>query len=134
MSEEQPRYGDLDSEGHTSALAVARYAEQGRAAVLLPALERAGIDLQGGGLSLPLTVRTRLDFLCRRPVQGEVTLGVAVPRLGNSSMEMRVAMFDQGRCFAVGNSVLVSVQRDNGRPAPVPERLRAYLEREMALT
>jgi acyl-CoA thioesterase FadM len=128
-----PRYGDLDSDSYTSALAVARYAEQGRAAVLLPALERAGIHLDRGEFSAPLTVRTRLDFLSRRPVQGDVKLSVAVPRLGNSSFDLRVAIFDDAGCMAVADSVLVIVGRETGRPTRVPDKLRTYLERELSL-
>jgi acyl-CoA thioester hydrolase len=56
--------------------------------------------------------------------------GMAVERLGRSSVRYRVAIFRDGadRAAAQGHFVHVYVERATGTPAAIPERTRSALE------
>jgi acyl-CoA thioester hydrolase len=58
-----------------------------------------------------------------------VEAGIAVERLGNSSVAYRIGIFRQGadQAAAQGRFTHVYVQRAGQRPVPVPEALRAAL-------
>jgi acyl-CoA thioester hydrolase len=59
-----------------------------------------------------------------------LTVGLAVTRLGNSSVTYRLALFGQGHSdvAAVGHWVHVYVDRETRRPVPIPDVVRALLE------
>lgn len=58
-----------------------------------------------------------------------VEAGIAVERLGNSSVTYRIGIFRQGgeQAAAQGRFTHVYVQRAGQRPVPIPEALRAAL-------
>ena len=58
-----------------------------------------------------------------------VETGIAVERLGNSSVTYRIGIFRQGgeQAAAQGRFTHVYVQRAGQRPVPIPEALRAAL-------
>lgn len=59
-----------------------------------------------------------------------LVVGLAVTRLGTSSVTYRTALFDkseQASVAAVGHWVHVYVDRTTRRPAPIPEAVRALL-------
>jgi len=59
-----------------------------------------------------------------------LTVGLAVTRLGNSSVTYRLALFGDGRddVAAVGRWVHVYVDRETRRPVPIPEAVRTLLQ------
>lgn len=59
-----------------------------------------------------------------------LVVGLAVARLGTSSVTYRLALFerDADTVAAVGHWVHVYVDRDTRRPGPIPEGIRALLE------
>jgi acyl-CoA thioester hydrolase len=60
-----------------------------------------------------------------------LVVGLAVTRLGSSSVTYRLALFDQAPqapVAAVGHWVHVYVDRASRRPVPMPEAIRALLE------
>lgn len=59
-----------------------------------------------------------------------VDAGLAVGRLGRSSVTYLVGLFKQGAAApaASGHFVHVFVERDSMRPAPIPEKIRSALE------
>jgi acyl-CoA thioester hydrolase len=59
-----------------------------------------------------------------------LVVGLSVARLGNSSVTYRLAIFQQdGPVAAVGHWVHVYVDRSSRRPVPIPEPIRALLEK-----
>ena len=59
-----------------------------------------------------------------------LTVGLAVTRLGNSSVTYRLGIWqDGGPVAAVGHWVHVYVDRTTRRPVPVPEVIRSLLEK-----
>lgn len=59
-----------------------------------------------------------------------LTVGLAVTRLGTSSVTYRLALFGEGAAevAAVGRWVHVYVDRDTRRPVPIPDAVRTLLE------
>lgn len=59
-----------------------------------------------------------------------LTVGLAVARLGNSSVTYRLALFEAGQTAlaAVGHWVHVYVDRSTRRPVPIPREVRSLLE------
>ncbi|MGE2715876.1 acyl-CoA thioesterase [Mycolicibacterium litorale] len=59
-----------------------------------------------------------------------LVVGLAVARLGTSSVTYRLALFEPGapQVAAVGHWVHVYVDRENRRPVPIPEAVRTLLE------
>ncbi len=58
-----------------------------------------------------------------------LVVGLAVARLGNSSVTYRLAVFerDATQVAAVGHWVHVYVDRENRRPIPIPDAVRSLL-------
>ena len=57
-------------------------------------------------------------------------VGVAVTRLGNSSVTYRLGLWQEGgRVAAVGHWVHVYVDREGRRPVPIPAVIRSQLEK-----
>jgi acyl-CoA thioester hydrolase len=61
-----------------------------------------------------------------------LTVGLAVARLGNSSVTYRMGIFqgdeETGPVAAVGHWVHVYVDRTSRRPVPIPDAIRSLLE------
>ena len=57
-----------------------------------------------------------------------LVVGLAVTRLGNSSVTYRLGIFADGPIAAVGHWVHVYVDRDSRRPVPIPVSIRSLLE------
>ncbi len=59
-----------------------------------------------------------------------LVVGLAVTRLGNSSVTYRLAVFERDavQVAAIGHWVHVYVDRSNRRPVPIPDQIRPLLE------
>ena len=58
-----------------------------------------------------------------------LVVGLAVARLGNSSVTYRLGIFGDGQAVAaVGHWVHVYVDRESRRPVPIPGEIRALLQ------
>lgn len=121
------RFGDLDADGRIGTRALMRYAEQARTSMVFAALDDSGINARAQVIGL-LVARTGIDILARRAADGAIALAAGVTRLGNSSIAVSVGVFDRSGCLATSESILVCVQRDNGRPATMPPALRRVLD------
>jgi acyl-CoA thioester hydrolase len=91
-------------------------------------IEAGGTDIR----RLPaigLVVETQCRYLAELRFPEVVTAGLAMERLGNSSVVYRLALFGTGRDepAAVGRFVHVYVDRETRRPVPVPDVVRAAL-------
>jgi acyl-CoA thioester hydrolase len=77
-----------------------------------------------------LVIETRCNYVEAVAFPEQVTAGVRVAQLGNSSVRYEVGIFreDQERAAAQGHFVHVYVDRASRRPAPIPAPMRALLE------
>lgn len=121
------RFADLDATGCIGSLQMIRYTEQARVTFLFAAARAGGVDLILGPVDC-LLVSSRVRFELREPAPQSVLLAHRLGRLGTSSFSVQTAVYDQGRCLALNEGVLVCVGRDGGRPTAVPEAFRQGLQ------
>ncbi|GAB5603029.1 thioesterase family protein [Thermus sp. FJN-A] len=115
----QVRFRDLDALGHVNNAVYLTYFELARAAYF----RRLEEDWVARGRFI--LARAEVDFL--RPVYLEdpVEVGVRVVRLGRSSFDMEYRVEARGEEAARGRTVQVWLE--GGRPAPLPQAVRARI-------
>ena len=95
-------------------------------------IEQGGLDIAAGDV-IGLAAETHCQFLNSISFPEKVEVGLRVGKLGNSSVRYELGIFVEGcdDAAAVGWFVHVFVDRQTRRAAPMPDRLRAALERLM---
>jgi acyl-CoA thioester hydrolase len=92
-------------------------------------IEESGIDIR----RLPavgLVAETSCRYYAELRFPETVTAGIALARLGTTSVTYRLALFGADEApAAVGRFVHVYVDRDSRRPVPVPAEIRSALAR-----
>ena len=91
-------------------------------------IQAAGVDIR----TLPaigVVVETSCRYFAELRFPDVVTAGIALEKLGTSSVVYQLALFGPGRDepAAVGRFVHVYVDRDHRRPVPVPSEIRSAL-------
>ena len=92
-----------------------------------PSFSMAVVDLdQGEGI----VAESGCQFLSAISFPDTVHAGLAVERLGTSSIVYRIALFrnDEADPCAIGRFVHVYVDRNSRRPVPIPGAIRAVVE------
>lgn len=117
------RFGDSDARRMASDAWLARCAEQMRITFLNEAY--GARTRPRGGM---MVVHVSLRWLRRAMPGAQWEIGCGVAQLGERSLTVRGACFEDGRCLATCESVMVAIDRQTRRSAPVPEELRAVLE------
>lgn len=116
------RYSDCDPQGHVNNVVFATFMETGRCALLAAAF---GAKWQEAG-SFIVIARLELDFVAEILWPGQVQIGSSITKLGNSSIQIEQAVFQEERLVAKAKSILVHLGA-NKRPAPIPDLVRARL-------
>ncbi|MBC3884425.1 acyl-CoA thioesterase [Undibacterium griseum] len=77
-----------------------------------------------------LVIETQCNYFSSVAFPEKVVAGVAVSKLGNSSVRYEVGIFKENEdiASAQGHFVHVYVDRSNRRPVPIPSALRQILE------
>lgn len=119
------RFADLDRLGHVNNVAFAIYAESGRVHCLD---EAAPGSTDGTGIGWVI-VKLHIDFLAQAHYPGIVEIGTRVLKLGRSSVALGQGLFNDGRCFGKIDSVCVWTDLPAGKSLPLPEAVRAALQR-----
>lgn len=91
--------------------------------------------IQGGALDIErspvigLVVETQCRYFRPLAFPDDVVAGVRVGKLGNSSVTYEIGLFrnEEEEASAQGHFVHVYVEREMGRPVPMPENVRAVL-------
>jgi acyl-CoA thioester hydrolase len=117
------RYGDTDRQGHINNAVYGTFYETGRVGILYSDT----LKLLQPGASFVLA-RITIDFLAETFWPGEVTIGTGVRAIGRSSITFAQALFQGEKCVSVAESVLVQVDGESGRSAPLSESARGSLE------
>lgn len=117
-------YGDVDSFQHLNNVAVARFFEEGRAAVNMEVFGEDTVVRPCGGVQL-LFVSVAIQYLAQGRYPGSVYVATAVSQVGGSSFNLAGGLFQNGRCIALCEAV--SVYAREGRAQPLPAHARAAL-------
>jgi len=118
-------YSDMDAFRHLNNGATGRYFEEGRADLNMGIFGvECMIDPPDGHQLLFATVT--IDFVRQAHYPGEVEIASGVQRIGGSSYVIAQAAFQDGRCFALADAVMVKAV--DGRPDQLTDRERAGLQ------
>jgi acyl-CoA thioester hydrolase len=124
LREVAPRYSDLGPDGMISATGLARWFEDVRVNVELPAFRRLVEDGEFGPFRVLLAAQ-HVDRLAPMRWDGKYRIGVGIRRVGNSSFTYGYGVFDDDRCVALGDTVTVFATEAG--PAHLPDALRSDL-------
>jgi acyl-CoA thioester hydrolase len=122
------RFADVDNLGHINNVAVVSYYEDARAAFNneLLGLFSLGGSAKAGPFHF-LVAQSKVDYLAEAHYPGNFQVGVAIGRIGRSSVVYYAGLFRDGACLGLADAVLV--HRVEGATTPVPPDRRAVLEK-----
>ncbi len=122
LREVPTRWSDVDAYGHVNN--VVHYAVFDTA-VNAWLIETTGEDVRRWD-AIGLVVETSCRYLAELDFPAPITAGLAVEKLGSSSITYRLALFGAGDSpAAVGRFVHVYVDKTSRRPVPVPDAIRS---------
>ena len=120
------RWADNDAYGHVNNVVHYAWFDTAVNAWLV---EAGLLDIDAGD-PIGLVVETRCRYFAPLSFPQSADVGIAIERLGNSSVTYRLGIFAEGSdgAAAEGEFTHVYVDRANRRPAPLPAQWRAKLE------
>jgi acyl-CoA thioester hydrolase len=120
------RWSDNDAYGHVNNTIYYQWFDTAVNAWLI---EAGLLDIHRGD-PIGLVVETGCSYFLPLRFPGDVEVGIAVERLGTSSVTYRIGVFGVGSCepSAQGQFTHAYVGRDSRRPAPLPDAWRSKLE------
>jgi acyl-CoA thioester hydrolase len=127
VHEIRARFADVDNLGHINNVAVVSFYEDARATFnneFLGVFNRRG-SAKDGPFHF-LVASSKVDYLAEAHYPGNYQVGVAIGRIGSSSVVYYSGLFRNGACLGVCESVLV--HRVEGVTTLVPPDRRALLE------
>jgi acyl-CoA thioester hydrolase len=120
------RYADLDRQGHVNNAVFSTFSEIGRVAFLYDP-ER---PLAPDGASFVIA-RLAIDFRTELFWPGTVDIGTGVRDIGRSSITLAQGLFNEGRCVATVEGVIVMQDEETRRSRPLPPDTIAALREFM---
>jgi acyl-CoA thioester hydrolase len=91
-------------------------------------IENGALDIEKSPV-IGLVAETSCSYFSSLGFPSKVNVGLRVGHLGNSSIRYEIALFkdDNDTASAQGHFVHVYVDRDSGRPTPLPEKLKSVV-------
>jgi acyl-CoA thioester hydrolase len=118
------RYADTDRQGHVNNAAFSTFIETGRVELLYdPSAPLAAEERSFVIASLSLR------FISEVRWPGRVDIGTGVTKLGTSSLHLHQGLFQDDRCVATADTVIVQVDERTRRSSPLSDEARAFLQR-----
>jgi acyl-CoA thioester hydrolase len=120
------RWADNDAYGHVNNTVYYQWFDT---AVNRWLVETGLLDIERGD-PIGLVAETGCSYFAPLSFPGDIEVGIAVERLGTSSVTYRIGVFGAGSAepSAQGHFTHVYVGRDSRRPAELPGEWRAKLE------
>ena len=120
------RWADNDAYGHVNNTVFYQWFDTAVNAWLV---EAGLLDIEDGD-PIGLVVETGCAYFTPLSFPGDIEVGIAVDKLGSSSVTYRIGVFGAGGSepAAQGHFTHVYVGRNNRRPAPLPDAWRMKLE------
>lgn len=122
QSTDKIRYADTDRQGHVNNALFATFLETGRVEILYDPDQPLAAD----GAEFVIA-RLSLDFRGELRWPGSVTVGTAVRKIGKSSLELSQVMYQEDRCVALAETVIVQVDCRERTARPLTQQARAML-------
>lgn len=126
----QTRWSDNDIYGHVNNVTYYSYFDT---VVNCYLIDEGGLDIQDDTV-IGVVVETMCNFRKSLAYPEPIDAGLRVGKLGNTSVRFEIGIFGKGddEAAASGHFIHVFVDRATNAPVPVPETIRAALERILA--
>jgi acyl-CoA thioester hydrolase len=121
----QTRWMDNDVYGHINNVVYYAYFDT---IINRCLIEQGGLDPHAGEV-IGLCVESRCSYLAPAAYPEELEAGMRTLHLGRSSVRYGIGIFCKGILLAHGEFVHVFVERAARTSTPIPERIRAALEK-----
>lgn len=122
-STDKIRYADTDRQGHVNNALFATFLETGRVEILY-AREN---PLAAEGAEFVIA-SLQIDFLGEITWPGEIAVGTGVRKVGNTSVTLTQGIFQDERCVARADTVVVQIDVQSRRSRPLSDTARERLE------
>lgn len=116
------RYGDTDRQGHINNAAFSTFLETGRVEFLYGS--QNGLIAENASFVI---ASLNLKFLSEIHWPGRIDIGIGVTKVGNSSISFYQGLFQDGRCAATAETVIVQVNDHTRKSFPLSEKAKARL-------
>ncbi|WP_280529131.1 acyl-CoA thioesterase [Burkholderia perseverans] len=116
------RYADTDRQGHVNNAVFATFLETGRVGILYRTDEPLA-DPDGEFVIANLTLEFRAEL--RWP--GTVEIATRIASIGRASIQLEQCLFQDDKCAAFAQTVIVQIDSGTRRSKPLSERARARL-------
>ena len=113
------RFSDNDMVGHVNNLAFVSYIETGRVNFLYTGI----VDDLTPNANF-VVVKMDIEFHHEMKWPGEIHVASAITRIGNSSIAMYQALYQDDICTCTCASALVLMNRTSRKPVPIPDEVR----------
>lgn len=121
------RWMDNDVYGHVNNVTYYSYFDTAANTYLI---EEGGLNIESSPV-IAYVVNSSCNYSSGIAYPDKIEAGLRVDRLGNSSVQYGIAIFKKGeeQASAYGHFVHVFVERETGKPVPIPEKMRHALEK-----
>ena len=121
------RFGDMDINRHVNNVAIANFIEEGRVRFHLA----SGFHGSLKGLGA-MAVSVAIEYVGQAFFPGTMTIHAGALRIGSSSYELELLLYQNGRPVAHARSTMVCTSE--GRPARIPDAFRESVQEWMVRT
>jgi len=120
------RYADTDRQGHVNNAAFSTFLETGRVEFLYNSQNA----LMADNTSFVIASLS-LKFVAEVNWPGQIDIGTGVTKIGNSSISFYQGLFQDGRCVATAETVIVQISEHSRKSYPLSEKAKAFLTQHM---
>ena len=127
-SKEILRYSDLDPVGHVNNNAYGQLVENARTLLFDDAQKISGLNNKELQTKDWVIRRLEFDFLKELRYPGEVDVGIAITRFGNSSMIVHHGVFSKDYCAATAMGVSVYFDLSKRASTTIPKGIKQAMK------
>lgn len=128
QSYDKLRYADTDRQGHVNNAVFSTFLETGRVEFLY----NSDQPLTDDGSSFVIA-KLELQLLAEITWPGKVDIGTQVTKIGNSSLGLQQAVFQNDICVATADTVIVQMNDATRKSQPLSGGCRAFLKQYLSV-
>lgn len=118
------RFSDTDKQGHVNNAVFSTYLETGRTEILYGEKPLHDPDCTY------VIANLELDYLMEIHWPGRVDIGTNIIKIGNSSMTLEQALYQNNQMVAKAKTVVVHVDGQTKKSRPIQNAVKEYINRE----